>query len=116
LASVSDLTLLRLLKAHEYVGYVASDLKVTRVISFSSAFVKAVEDSMKGLVGVSSTEGFFKYMERAHSLPKDQILIRFEEFENGLHEIFANGAPIIEKAIVNHLMSGLGPWNAIMQR
>jgi len=78
-----------------------------KVKDFDEFFVEAVDEGLR-VLGESGKQMVFFYLEKNHSIKRDEIAKKPEAFALGLEKIFQAGALVIEKLIVESLYSKLG--------
>jgi len=59
------------------------------------------------VLGESVRAAIYLYLERYHSLKKDEIPQRLENFSKAMRKIFGSGGPVIEKLILKRLCQKL---------
>ena len=74
---------------------------------FEGLLLEAV-DAALSLLGDSSKQAIYFYLEKNFTVKKQDIPNKIEEFTNAIEEIFGHGAKILEIKIMKHLFVKVG--------
>ncbi|MDH5451567.1 MAG: hypothetical protein OEX77_11870 [Candidatus Bathyarchaeota archaeon] len=74
---------------------------------FKKLLLEAV-DAALSLLGDSSKQAIYFYLEQNFTLKKQDIPNKIEEFTRAIEEIFGHGAKILEIEIIKHLYVKVG--------
>lgn len=74
----------------------------------STAFNEAVDESLRGVLGDVAAEAIYDHLLQTHSIPRENIFIRFLEFTAAIRTIFGAVSPTIERVIAKRFYSRLG--------
>ncbi len=70
--------------------------------------IKCVDAALKEIFGETGTKIIYDYLRNNHSLKREQIPERLEDFEKGLEKILSSGAWVTERMALKNLYSGFG--------
>jgi hypothetical protein len=70
--------------------------------------IKSVDEALKEIFGEPATTIIYDYLQNNHSLKREEIPERLEDFERGLEKILSSGAWVAERAILKNLYSDFG--------
>jgi|GEM_PF-3779508 len=74
---------------------------------FERAFLYAVEEGLRSVLGETATAIIFLHLERDHGLKRDVLHRNVEEFSADLTGLLGSGAPLLEGLIIKLLCSRL---------
>jgi hypothetical protein len=74
---------------------------------FREAVLQAMDEGLLA-IGEKGRQAIYIYLETRKGIKKQESPERIEEFSRGLHEIFGNGAHVIERIILKNLYLSLG--------
>ena len=66
--------------------------------------VDAITGELHRILSGEATELIFRFLERRHKIPRNQILAKIGDFNQSLELILGNGATMLEKQILNKLL------------
>lgn len=78
-----------------------------RQSKFRGLMLQAMDEGLLA-IGEKGRQAIYIYLEVRKGIKKQESLEKIEEFSRALHEIFGNGAYVIEKIILKHLYLSLG--------
>ena len=74
---------------------------------FEGLLLEAV-DAALSLLGDSSKQAIYFYLEKNFNIEKQDIPNKIEEFTNAIEEILGHGAKVLEIEIMKHLFAKIG--------
>lgn len=74
---------------------------------FQNLLMEAIDEGLS-LLGSSSKQAIYFYLEKTFAIKKHDIPSKIGEFTNAIEEIFGRGAKILEIQIMKHLYEKVG--------
>ncbi|MEA2089668.1 MAG: hypothetical protein U9O89_02785 [Thermoproteota archaeon] len=75
---------------------------------FNQFLLQVIDYNLKQIFGKTATEIIYNYLERKHSLIREEIPENLGVFVEGLRELLSSGAQVIEHTVLTKLYSSLG--------
>jgi len=75
---------------------------------FDKLLAKAVDEAMKEIFGETGAKIIYDSLEHDHSLKREDIPERLEDFERGLEKILSSGAWVMVRKVLTNLYSNFG--------
>lgn len=75
---------------------------------FNQFLLRVVDDNLKQIFGKTATVIIYNYLERKHSLAREEIPENLGVFVEGLWEFLSSGSQVIEHVVLTKLYSSLG--------
>ena len=70
--------------------------------------IKCVDGALKEIFGEAGARIIYDYLQDNHSLKREEIPKRLEDFERGLEKILSSGAWVMERVALKNLYSDFG--------
>jgi len=94
---LNDSALLQLIQAHK------NTVTTNDFVDNEKLCRDAITGELDSILGEESTELIFRFLEKRLKIPRNQILPKIGDFNQGLELILGNGAAILEKQILKKL-------------
>ena len=78
-----------------------------RTLAFSQLLLEAVDDSLS-ILGDEPKRALYQYLATMHSLQREEIPDRLEEFSTGLKKALGGASSVIQRIILRKLFQKLG--------
>ena len=78
-----------------------------RTLAFSQLLLEAIDDSLS-ILGDEPKRALYQYLATMHSLQREEIPDRLEEFSNGLKRALGGASSVIQRIILRKLFQKLG--------
>ncbi len=79
----------------------------TKVREFGQLLLEAIDDGLS-VLGEEPRSAFYQFLATMHSLPREDIPKRVEEFSNGLKKALGGAYPVVQRIILRKLFQKLG--------
>jgi hypothetical protein len=70
--------------------------------------IESIDEAMKEIFGEAGAGVIYDYLRHNHSLNREEIPERLEDFERGLEKILGSGAWVMERTVLNNLYLNFG--------
>ena len=84
-------------------------------MTFEKVLLDAIDEGLHSL-GEETKQAFYSHLKNQHSLTKQDIPYRIEDFTQALEDVFQVGAKLLEIEILKILYSKLGPGYVPLER
>lgn len=81
---------------------------MTKKNNLDELLIKCVDEALKEIFGETATGIIYGYLRDNHSLKREEIPERLEDFERGLEKILSSGAWVTERMALKNLYSNFG--------
>jgi len=75
---------------------------------FKKLLLQTIDGNLKQIFRETATHIIYQFLEKNHSLKREEIPEKMEIFMEGLQEFFRSGAHMIEQSILKELHANLG--------
>lgn len=75
--------------------------------SFGEVLLSTIDESLS-VLGEEPKMALYQYLETMHSLPREDIPHRIEEFSNGLKKALGGASSVVERLILKKLFQRIG--------
>ena len=75
---------------------------------FDKLLLKIIDEELRHIFGEAATTIIYNHLERNHSLKREEIPEKLEDFIRGLEEFLGSGAQVIQKMTLQKLYSCSG--------
>jgi wobble nucleotide-excising tRNase len=73
--------------------------------NFDKLLLKIIDENLKHIFGEAATSLIYNHLERNHSLKREEIPEKLEDFIRALEEFLGSGAQVVQKITMQKLSS-----------